>query len=119
MRSLFLTLIFIAAIGCVSFTHAQSAKAAEAQGSPAWPEVKAMQKEERDALRNKQDSEFRLLLDIQKDTADRLLSSAANANDLSKLFAEERAAAMKTYAEERSRLEDIQAQERKAFYPKP
>jgi hypothetical protein len=101
----------------LAFSITAYSQTSAAGSAPTWPEVKAIQKEERESLRNKQDSEFRLLLEIQKSTFQS--SGGSYVYDQIKLFADERAAAQKTYAQERDRLDERQKEERKMFYPKP
>lgn len=75
-------------------------------------ELVAFQKSESQALRTKQESEFRLLIDAQKAQMEKMLGNGGNANDLSKLFADERSTIQKQYSEERSKLAELQKAER-------
>lgn len=80
-----------------------------------WTELKLMQKEEAATLHNRQDAEFRLLLDIQKTQLHDGPGNGTNMNDLTKLLTEEREKALAKYSDERKALSQHQEEERSTF----
>lgn len=108
MKSVLVTLALALVLGTAAF--GQSVK-----DDLTWTELKLLQKEEAATLHSRQESEFKLLLDIQKTQLHDGPGTGANMNDLTKLLTDEREKALAKYADERKTLSQRQGEERSTF----
>jgi hypothetical protein len=113
--------LFLCSVFAVFFVFGSIS--ARAQSDLTWNELKAQQNVERTSMENMQKETLQNVVELQKLQFEKLRSeTSANANDLLMLadkLKAERVELNKQFADERTKLVQIHADERKAFLAKP